>query len=113
MRIYITKELFQWEIDREVFIEPECDEPNISFIQFYNKSADLADEREFVEGKVLIPNHLLMDSLPIMVVACTGERGKTKVISRREFKVLTRKRPEYYIEDLPTKEIIYDGGVES
>lgn len=112
MIIKINKELFQWEVDREVYITPEKDEPKISFIQVYNKTVEYAEEVELKDGKILIPNHLLTKARPIMVVACTGKRGKTKVIARREFKVLERARPEYYIDDVYEKEVIYDGGVE-
>jgi hypothetical protein len=58
-----------------------------------------------------------------MVLACTGDGDRTQVISRREFRVLNRAKPENYIEDeteddsgsgFPdgAKEVIYDGGEE-
>lgn len=114
MNITIDKELFQWEKDREVFIQPSADDPYITFVQFYNKSIKLAKEGLLNNGKVKIPNELLKEDLPIMVVVCTGPRGETTVISRREFRVLSRKRPQSYIDDEEViyKEVIYDGGVE-
>lgn len=114
MNITIDKELFQWEKDREVFIKPSADDPYITFIQFYNKNAKFAKDCLLNNGKVKIPNELLKEDLPIMVVVCSGSRGETNVIGRREFRVLSRKKPQSYIDDeeIIYKEIVYDGGVE-
>ena len=48
----------------------------------------------------------------VMAVACSGPSDKTQVISRREFKVLGRAKPEHYVDDDIIREIIYDGGME-
>ena len=36
MKIWIDKELFQWEKDRWVYVETFENEPKITFVQFYN-----------------------------------------------------------------------------
>lgn len=113
MVLRIEKELFQWEKGRYVFLETEENEPSISCFQFYNKKSRYAPEVPVEDGKAMIPNYLLKEDLPIVALACSNDSGETQVISRREFKVLKRVRPEYYIDDDDTsKDIIYDGGVE-
>lgn len=117
MKILIEKELFQWEKDREVLVRTSVLENKPSFLQFYNSKTELSKEVSLTDGKALIPNPLLKEALPIMVLACDS---KGQVITRREFKVLKRVRPENYIDDddsgsdVPegTREIIYDGGEE-
>jgi hypothetical protein len=37
MKIEIDKELFQWEKNRQVSVTLEENDPEISFIRFYNK----------------------------------------------------------------------------
>lgn len=113
MVLKITKELFQWEKGRYVLVENEENEPQISVVQFYNKKSKYGPEISVEDGKAEIPNYLLKESLPIVAVACTKDFGDTQVVTRREFKVLGRPKPEYYIDDDDTsKDIIYDGGVE-
>ena len=108
MTLTIEKELFQWEKNRFV----EVNDEQITFVQFYNKKSKYGPEIPVTEGKALIPNYLLKENLPIIAIACSGSSGETQVISRREFKVLGRAKPEYYIDDEPGKVIIYDGGME-
>lgn len=113
MEIKIEKELFQWEKNRAVIIEGQ-DAPLISCVQFFNKKSPLAIEVEVLNNQALIPNILLKDPLPIIALACKGRYDDTQVLTRKEFKVLSRKKPEHYIDDPDDtgKEVIYDGGVE-
>lgn len=108
MSLIIEKELFQWEKDRFVIVSDE----QITCVQFYNKKSKYGSEVPVKEGKALIPNYLLKENLPIMAIACSGSSDKPQVISRREFKVLGRARPEHYTDDDIIIEIIYDGGME-
>ena len=113
MTLRIDKELFQWEKDRYVFIEGIEENPNVSVIQFYNKKSKYGPEVPIKDNKAQIPNYLLKENLPITALACTETSGGTQVICRKVFKVLSRAKPEYYIEDDDTsKDVIYDGGVE-
>lgn len=120
MKLKIEKELFQWEKGRFVIIEKRENEPNVSCVQFYNKKSKIALEVPIVNNKAKIPNGLLKENLPIMALACTKEADGTQVISRNIFRVLSRIKPEYYIDDeqdgpnIPGAgiDIIYDGGVE-
>lgn len=125
MKIYVDKELFQWEKNRSIFLELNDSDPEISFIQFYNKNSKVGPEIPVINNEAKIPDYLLEESHPIMAVACTGKIGETLAVSRREFKVLKRARPEKYEDESdeppapgePEKpdydeEIIYDGGEE-
>lgn len=108
--ITIDKELFQWEKNRYVFIVNS----EATFVQFYNKNSFEAKVVPISNNKAKIPNYLLSEGLPITAAVCTGESsGDLKVITRREFKVLKKPRPEgYYDEDFTGYEIVYDGGLE-
>lgn len=110
MKLWINKELFQWEVDRYVYLSVEDSDTEITFIQFYNDESKTGPEIPVEENKAKIPDYLLQKSLPIMAVACTGSKGSTQVIDRREFKVIKRAKPEAVIEDV--KHVIYDGGEE-
>ena len=120
MILKIEKELFQWEKNRFVTIEKKEAEPNVSCVQFYNKKSKNSIENPIVNNKAQIPNSLLKDNLPIVALACTEDSEGTQVINRRVFKVLSRTKPEYYIDDDQENpdepgtgvDIIYDGGVE-
>lgn len=114
MKIWTDKELFQWEKDRWVYIETSENEPKITFVQFYNAKFSYGPEIPLKDGKAKIPNYLLKEGLPIMAVACIGLLGETQVIGRREFKVIKRAKPEFYVSDPDDTSIdlIYDGGVE-
>lgn len=112
MKIWITKELFQWEKNREVYISTESSDPEISCLQFYNAKSDKAIKVDIKNNKALFPNSLLKEKLPIMVLVCTGEEDNRQVISRRQFRVIARTKPEDYIDEQTQKEIIYDGGEE-
>mgnify|MGYP003304495277 CR=1 FL=1 len=113
MILKINKELFQWEKNRYIFIELEENDPEIFYIQFYNKQSKYGPEIPVENGKAKIPNFLLKEDLPIIALACTKIDENIQVIKRREFKVLKRAKPEYYFDDEDTsKEIIYDGGME-
>lgn len=111
MKLKIEKELFQWEKNREVFVEGDTN-GSVTCLQFYNKKSRVSQTKEVVDGKALIPNSLLKENLPITVLACQSVQGETHVILRREFKVLYRVKPEEYIDEDTVIDIIYDGGVE-
>lgn len=112
MTLRIDKELFQWEKGRFVYIDRTDADPEISCVQFYNKKTNYGPEISVIDGKAEIPNFLLKESLPIVALACTNVVDGTQVIGRRVFKVLARAKPEFYIDDDTSKDIIYDGGVE-
>ena len=109
MKLWIEKELFQWETDRYVNISQDSDLP-ITFVQFYNNKSKIGPEIPLKDNKAKIPDYLLEESLPIMVVACVGSKGKTQVIGRREFRVIKRAKPDDFMED--DKHVVYDGGEE-
>ena len=109
MKLWIEKELFQWETERYVNITQDSDLP-ITFIQFYNNKSKIGPEIPLKDNKAKIPDYLLEESLPIMAVACTGSKGSTWVVGRRQFKIIKRARPETNFEDV--KHVIYDGGEE-
>ena len=115
MKLFIDKELFQWEKNRYVFLEVAESDPSPTCIQFYNKKTFLGPEVKIVDNKAKIPDYLLADYLPIMALACTGLPGETQVITRREFKIIKRAKPENYKEDSDDEfyDIVYDGGMES
>lgn len=98
MKLWIEKELFQWETERYVNISQDSDLP-ITFIQFYNNKSKTGSEIPLEDNKAKIPDYLLEESLPIMAVACTGSKGKTQVIGRREFRVIKRAKPDDFMED--------------
>lgn len=102
MKLWIDKELFQWEVDRYVYLSTEDSDAKITFIQFYNGKSKTGPEIPMEENKAKIPDYLLQESLPIMAVACTGSKGSTQVIGRRKFKVIKRAKPETVIEQSST-----------
>lgn len=114
MKLRIEKELFQWEKNRYVYIDASDEESLPDFIQFYNNKVSYGPEIRLEGNKAKIPNYLLKEHLPIMALACVGEEGETQVLTRREFKVIKRVRPENYIDDSEDElyHIIYDGGEE-
>lgn len=110
MKIWIDKELFQWEKNRYVNILSEEKDPELTFIQFYNDRSGSSPEVPLSNNQAKIPDYLLKENLPIMVVVCTGQKNETQVVGRREFKVIRRARPDSYLD--ANKHIIYDGGEE-
>ena len=110
MKLWIEKELFQWETERYVNVSLNDSDSQITFIQFYNNENDKGPEIPLEDNKAKIPDYLLQESLPIMAVACAGSKGKTQVVGRREFRVIKRAKPDNYMED--DKHVIYDGGEE-
>jgi hypothetical protein len=118
----ISKELFQWEKGRKVFVG----DPEITIIGFYNKKSKQTAEVKVIDGQAQIPNELMTQNLPITALACVEDEDGTKVMSRKTFKVLARPKPETYVEpeepdvpdepdtpdtpDIPGVDIIYDGG---
>lgn len=110
MKLWIDKELFQWERDRYVNISLGINDPKITYIQFYNNLYKNGPQIPLENNKAKIPDYLLTESLPIMVVACVGSKEKAQVIGRKEFKVIKRAKPGNLIED--TGHVIYDGGEE-
>ena len=111
MTISIEKELFQWDKNRVVNILLEEGDIAPTHLQFYNKKSSRGLEFNF-EEKAKIPNSLLKEKTPIVVLACHKGDKEEKVLCRREFKVLARPKPDSYIDDEEGIEIIYDGGVE-
>lgn len=109
MKLWIEKELFQWETERYVNISQDS-KSLITFIQFYNDKSKIGPEIPLENNKAKIPDYLLEESLPIMAVACVGSKGNTQVVGRREFRVIKRAKPDNYMED--NKHVIYDGGEE-
>lgn len=110
MKLWIEKEIFQWETERYVNVSLSDSDSQITFIQFYNNKSDKGPEIPLEDNKAKIPDYLLQESLPIMAVACMGIKGKTQVVGRREFKVIRRAKPEEFKDDI--KHVIYDGGEE-
>ena len=113
MKIIIDRELFQWDKNRCVSVQFDNNEESPSILQFYNKKSSKAKECVFSKDKNIIPNELLKSGLPVTVLACLAEGEETKVLCRKEFKVLARPKPESYVDDDLAVEIIYDGGVET
>ena len=110
MKLWIEKELFQWESERYVYISLEDNEPEIDFIQFYNDSNKTGLMVPLKNKKAKIPDYLLKESLPIMAVACIGSEGNAQVVGRKQFKIIKRAKPEKLIEN--DKHVTYDGGEE-
>lgn len=108
----VNKELFQWEKNRHVYIDQNKEGPILSCIQFYNKKSKTSFESPIENGKAAIPNFLLKESLPIVALGCIKVQDETQVIYRKEFRVLQRVKPEFYIDEDVYKDVIYDGGVE-
>ena len=90
MKIKIDKELFQWEQNREVFVDFDKDEPQLLYIQFYNSKTQKSPLVPLEDHRAFIPDELLHQSLPITVLVCT----ETNVLARKEFRVLKRPKPE-------------------
>lgn len=95
----VDKELFQWEKDRYVNIMTT--NPIITVVEFSNKKAEESISVLVTNNKAKIPNQLLQESIPIFALACTGQPGTTKVVGRKQFRVLKRKKPTDYTEDIP------------
>lgn len=114
MKLKIDKELFQWEKNRKVEIVYEDDqEKKPTSIQFYNAKASYGPNVLIENNSAIIPNYLLAQNLPIIAAACLDSEDESIVLTRREFKVLKRVKPELYQdEDDTSKDIIYDGGEE-
>lgn len=130
MRIYVDKELFQWEKNRYIFIKTDSASEELpTFAQFYNKKMSKSLDSPVIDNKIKIPYQLLEYDIPVMVVVCAGSYEDAYAISRREFKIIRRAKPENGSEDPdepeipdipdvpggddPTdKDIIYDGGEE-
>lgn len=110
MKIWIDRELFQWERKRTVNISCDAGDPEVTFVQFYNEKESFGPEVLLEEGKAEIPDILLTSCTPIMAVACTGKPGEGQVVGRKQFKVVKRVRPESYPD--PGRHVIYDGGEE-
>ncbi len=135
MKLIVEKELFQWEKNRYVHLISQESDPTITYIQFYNSKVAYGPEVPLKSGKAKIPNSLLVDGVPLTAIACTGTKGNTKPIVRKEFNVIRRARPSLYYEDLEDsdepdipdvpdvpeqpdspgqdgKDVVYDGGEE-
>lgn len=90
MTIKIDKELFQWEQNRENFVDFDEDPTQTPYVQFYNSKTQKCPLVPLENDKALIPNELLEQPLSITVLVCTDKR----VLARREFRVLKRPKPE-------------------
>lgn len=113
MKIEIDKELFQWEKNRQVFVTLEENDPEISFMRFYNKVQGYSIPVPLVDGFAQIPDNFLKEALPITALACIGEKDEAKVFTRRQFRVLRQAKPiDYQDENNLDIELIYDGGEE-
>lgn len=114
MKIEINKELFQWEKNRQVSVTLEENDPEISFIRFYNKVQGYSIPVPLVDGTAQIPNNFLKEALPITALACIGEKDEAKVFTRRQFRVLKQAKPADYYDngDICEKELVFDGGEE-
>lgn len=113
MRIYVDKELFQWEKNRYILIKTDSASEELpTFAQFYNKKMLKSLDNPVIGNKIKIPNQLLEYDIPVMVVVCAGTYEDAHAISRKEFKIIKRAKPENGAEDPTNKDIIYDGGEE-
>jgi hypothetical protein len=133
MRIYVNKELFQWEKNRYILIKTDSALEELpTFAQFYNKKMLKSLDSPVIDNKIKIPNQLLEYDIPVMVVVCAGPYEDAHAISRKEFKIIRRAKPgngsdnpdepeNPDIPDVPDipggddpidKDIIYDGGEE-
>lgn len=110
MKLWIEKELFQWEQERYVNVNLNDSDTEVTFIQFYNDANKEGPKVSLKNNKAKIPDYLLEKSLPIMAVACTGSEGSIQVITRKQFKVVKRAKPTDLIEN--DRHVIYDGGEE-
>ena len=114
MKIEINKELFQWEKNRQVSVTLEENDPEISFVRFYNKVQGYSIPVPLVDGFAQIPDNFLKEALPITALACIGEKDEAKVFTKKQFRVLKQAKPtdHYDDEDVCEKELIFDGGEE-
>ena len=100
MKIKIDKELFQWEQNREVFVDFDKDPIKPQYVQFYNLNTKTSPLVELYNNRAIIPEDLLQIPAPITVLACTD----SQVLARQEFRVLKRPKPEGY--DSSSKELL-------
>lgn len=115
----VEKELFQWEKGRYVVID--SDHPEVLTVEFYNSKSANTKETLVQNGRAKIPDELLKVDLPLVALACTQFENKRQVIARETFKIFSRPKPEYYVDsedepdlpdpDVPSTDIIFDGGV--
>ena len=112
MILKVEKELFQWDKNRYVYVHQKDLDSDKVCIQFFNDKSRYGIESPLVDGRTKIPNFLLKENLPITALSCVVKDGETQVITRKIFKVLSRPRPEHYVDDDIDIEIIYDGGEE-
>lgn len=108
----VNKELFQWEKNRYIYVDQNEEKPILSCVQFYNKKSESSFESPIEDGKAAIPNFLLKENLPIVALGCIKVQNEAQVICRKEFRVLQRVKPEFYIDEDVYKDVVYDGGVE-
>ena len=113
MRIFTDKELFQWEKNRYIQIEPDIGQ-NLTYVQFDNNNTKDGILVLIQNNTAKIPDVLLKDKIPIMANICEGPKEATRVITRKQLKIIPRSKPESYRDEEDVyKEIIYDGGEES
>lgn len=112
MTLRVERELFQWDKNRYVYICQEGLEQSEICIQFFNDKSKYGIEVPIVNGRSKIPNFLLKQNLPITALVCVAKNNETQVMTRKTFRVLSRPKPEHYVDDDISIEIIYDGGEE-
>lgn len=108
--ISIERELFQWEKERYVFLEPSELANQVYCVQFYNQKSKIAFEDFPEDNKVKIPNSLLTYKIPITVIACSEKGEGTQVLAYKTFRVLPRVKPESYSEEDENEDIFLIGG---
>lgn len=109
MKIYMDGELFKGDRNRLVYIETGPNDPEITYVQFYNKKSQFSKEIQVYDNVAKIPNELIKEGLPIIAIACTGTIGRTSPICREVFDVLKDGSFSYEQKE---ELVIYDGGEE-
>lgn len=107
-QLQLDRELFQWEKDRILLIEPNTSLEQICCVQFYNKKSKISEESIPEGNKVKIPNILLTQNIPLTAVICGVEGEGTQVLGYKTFRVLPRLKPQSYQDD--DEEILIFGG---
>lgn len=102
----IKKELFQYQVDRHVYVNEEEGKEKITHVQFYNEKSYRAkvvkvETDENGVRSAVIPSVLLKQPYSIMAVGCQRpeEADSQKdyiVITRKSFRVIEQPKPEDY-----------------
>lgn len=92
IKIKIENNLFQWERDREVFIDFDKTKYPTLYAQIFNAKTVSAPLIPLADNRIFIPDEVLELSIPITVLICS----ESKVVARKEFCVLKRPKPTGY-----------------